>query len=299
VVAVAGRPGRRAAVAPLAAFRRRRPSVFAMAAWALGMLVVLAWAAPFLWMVSTSFKPPGAVMTRDVEWIPNRVTVENYRKVFEQPVWRWLANSLVVASTATAVSLLSGAMAGYAFARLHFPGRNVLFFLVLATLMIPTEMTIVPLFIGFLRTDLVDSYAAFILPSVASVFGVYLFRQFFMSLPRELEDAARVDGAGRFRIFFSIALPLARPAVVAAAILLFTTNWNAFLWPLLVAFSEEMKTLPVGMAVYAPGIGGQTQIESFGPAMAAMTILTLPSLLVFLLLQRHFIAGVTSAGIKG
>jgi len=291
--------GGRPAGSRFAALSGRRPAAFVVALWALGMLVVLAWAAPFLWMVSTSFKLPGEVMTRNVEWIPNRVTLENYRKVFEQPVWRWLVNSLIVATTATAVSLLTGAMAGYAFARLHFPGRNALFFLVLATLMIPTEMTIVPLFIAFLRTNLVDTYAAFILPSVASVFSVYLFRQFFMSLPRELEDAARVDGAGRFRIFFSIALPLAQPAVIAAAILLFTTNWNAFLWPLLVAFSEEMKTLPVGMAVYSPGIGGQTQIESFGPAMAAMTILTLPSLLVFLLLQRHFIAGVTSTGVKG
>jgi ABC-type glycerol-3-phosphate transport system permease component len=279
--------------------RQRRVSRFVVATWLLGMLVVLAWAAPFLWMVSTSFKLPGEVMTRHVEWIPRHVTFDNYEKVFEKPVWRWLVNSLIVATTATVISLLNGAMAGYAFARLNFPGRDILFFLVLATLMIPQEMTIVPLFIGFLRADLVDNYAAFILPSIASVFGVYLFRQFFMSLPRDLEDAARVDGAGRFRIFFSIALPLAKPAVIAAAILIFTTNWNAFLWPLLVAFTETMKTLPVGMATYSPGVGGQTQIESFGPAMAAMTILTLPSLLIFILLQRHFIEGVTSAGVKG
>ena len=267
--------------------------------WILGMLVVVAWAAPFVWMVSTSLKLPGDIMTRDIEWLPRRVTSENYTKVFAQPVLRWLVNSLIVASTATALSLLSGAMTGYAFARLHFPGRGVLFFLVLATLMIPSEMTIVPLFIGFLRADLVNSYAAFILPSVASVFSAYLFRQFFLSLPRELEDAARVDGASRFRIFFSIALPLAKPAVIAAAILLFTTNWNTFLWPLLVAFTEDMKTLPVGMATFAPGVGGQTQLQSFGPAMAAMTILTLPSLTVFLVLQRYFIEGVISAGIKG
>jgi multiple sugar transport system permease protein len=242
---------------------------------------------------------PGEVMTREIEWIPRHVTAENYEKVLQKPVGRWLTNSLIVATSATAISLFTGSMAGYAFARLHFPGRNFLFFLVLATLMIPPEMTIVPLFIGFLRLNLVDSYPAFILPAIANVFGVYLFRQFFFSLPRELEDASRVDGAGRFRTFFGIALPLARPAVVAAAILIFTANWNAFLWPLLVAFSEEMKTLPVGMATFSPGIGGQTQIESFGPAMAAMTILTLPSLIVFIVLQRHFVEGVTSAGVKG
>jgi multiple sugar transport system permease protein len=289
-----------APVAVSAPGSRRPVSWLTVVLWVLGMLVVVAWAAPFVWMVSTSLKLPGDIMTRDIEWLPRRVTSENYAKVFaEQPVLRWLVNSLIVATFATAFSLLSGAMAGYAFARLHFPGRGVLFFLVLATLMIPSEMTIVPLFIGFLRAELVNNYAAFILPSVASVFSVYLFRQFFMSLPRELEDAARVDGAGRFRTFFSIALPLAKPAVIAAAILLFTTNWNAFLWPLLVAFTEDMKTLPVGMATFAPGVGGQTQLQSFGPAMAAMTILTIPSLLVFLVLQRYFIEGVISAGIKG
>lgn len=267
--------------------------------WVLGMLVVVAWAAPFVWMVSTSVKLPGDIMTPDIEWLPRAVTGEHYAKVLEQPVGRWLMNSLIVAGSATAYSLISGAMAGYAFARLNFPGQGVLFFVVLATLMIPSEMTIVPLFIGFLKAGLVNNYLAFILPGVASVFSVYLFRQFFLSLPRDLEDAARVDGAGRMRVFFGVALPLARPAVIAAAILLFTTNWNAFLWPLLVAFTEEMKTLPVGMATFAPGVGGQTQLQSFGPAMAAMTILTIPSLLVFLVLQRYFIEGVMSAGIKG
>lgn len=279
--------------------RARHPDPVTLVLWVLGMLVVVAWAAPFVWMVSTSVKLPGDIMTADIEWLPRAVTGEHYAKVFEQPVGRWLMNSLIVAGCATAYSLISGAMAGYAFARLNFPGQGFLFFVVLATLMIPSEMTIVPLFIGFLRTGLVNNYLAFILPSIASVFSVYLFRQFFLALPRDLEDAARVDGAGRMRVFFGVALPLARPAVIAASILLFTTNWNAFLWPLLVAFTEDMKTLPVGMATFAPGIGGQTQLQSFGPAMAAMTILTIPSLLVFLVLQRYFIEGVMSAGIKG
>ena len=238
-------------------------------------------------------------MSRSAAWLPRRATIEHYERVLEQPVLRWLANSLLVATVATAVSLLGGAMAGYAFTRLHFPGRGLLFGLTLATLMIPSEMTVVPLFIGFLRLGLVDNYPALVLPSLASAVAVYLFRQFFLALPRGLEDAARIDGAGRFRVFFSIALPLARPAVAAAAILLFTTNWNAFLWPLLVAFTEEMKTLPVGAAIFAPGVGGQTQLESFGPAMAAATLLTLPSLLLFLLLQRHLVEGVAGSGEAG
>lgn len=277
----------------------RKGSAPRIALWLLGAVLVIGWAAPFLWMVSTSLKPSGQIMTRDIEWIPRTFTLDNYVQVFRQPVGRWLLNSVVVSFIATGVSLLTGAMAGYAFARLNFPGRQALFFLVLATIMIPQEMTIVPLFIGFLRAGMVDNYAAFILPAIANAISVYLFRQFFLALPREMEDAARIDGAGPFRLFFSIALPLARPATVAAAILVFTANWNAFLWPLLVAFSERMKTLPVGMAAFSPGIGGQTQIDSFGPAMAAMTLLTIPSLVVFILLQRHFIEGVSNVGVKG
>ncbi len=275
---------------------RRPHGPLAVLLWLLGLLVVAGWAAPYLWMVSTSVQPAAEIMTRDLTWPPRRLTGEHYARVFAEPVGRWLANSLLVAATATAVSLLSGAMAGYAFARLHFPGNRVLFGLTLATLMIPAEMTVIPLFIGALRAELVDTYAALILPSLASALSVYLFRQFFLALPRDVEDAARVDGAGRWRLFFTIALPLARPAVAAAAILLFTTNWNAFLWPLLVAFTEEMKTLPVGAAIFAPGVGGQTQVAGFGPAMAAATILTLPSLLLFLVLQRHLVAGVAGSG---
>lgn len=278
---------------------RRRPSPLAVLVWALGLVVALAWAAPLVWMVSTSVKPPGDVMTRNIEWLPRRVTFENYNKVLEKPVVRWLANSSVVAVSATLASLLTGSMAGYALARLHFPGRNLLFVGVLAALMIPTEMTIVPLFIGFLKAGLVNNLLALILPSLANVFSVYLFRQFFLTLPRELEDAAAIDGASRFRMFFAIALPLSKPAIIAASILLFTANWNAFLWPLLIAFRDEMKTLPVGMAAYAPNIGTYTQIEGFAPAMAAMTILSVPSVLVFLVLQRHFMEGATRIGIRG
>ncbi len=277
----------------------RLPSWPVALMWVVGSVVALAWAAPFVWMLSTSLKPVGEVMTRQVEWLPRHVTFDNYARVLEKPVLHWLINSLLVSTLSTGFSLLTGAMAGYALARMNFPGRNIFFFLVLAALMIPSEMTIVPLFIGALRAGIVNNYIALVLPSLASVLSVYLFRQFFLTLPRELEDAAFIDGAGRFRAFFMVALPLAKPAVVAGAILLFTTYWNAFLWPLLVTFTEDMKTLPLGMAAFAPITGQQTQIQGFAPAMAAMTILTLPSLAVFLILQRHFIEGVTSAGLKG
>jgi multiple sugar transport system permease protein len=284
---------------PLLQRRRFRP--LSALIWVAGMAAAVAWALPLVWMVSTSVKPPGQVLTRTVEWLPRAVTLENYAKVFQKPVAHWLLNSTIVTAGSTAISLATGAMAGYALARLNFPGRTMFFFLVLAVLMIPTEMTIVPLFIAVLRIGLVNSYLSLLVPSLASAFSVYLFRNFFLSMPRELEDAAAIDGAGRFRIFWSVALPVARPAVIAAAILLSTNYWNAFLWPLLVIFREDMKTLPVGMAAFTPGtgVGQSTQLGGYAPAMAAMTILTIPSALVFLFLQRQFIEGATSAGIKG
>lgn len=279
--------------------RARNMTVLDVPVWLMGLVVAAAWVAPFVWMVSTSLKPPREVMTRHIEWFPRTIVVDNYIKVLESPIARWTLNSLIVASVATAVAVLLGAMAGYALARLHFPGRGLVFGLLLASLMIPTEMSVVPMFIAFLKAGLVNNHLSMILPSIANVLSVYIFRQFFLGLPRELEEAAEIDGASRFGIFWRIALPLARPPALAATILLFTSNWNAFLWPLLVAFEEEMKTLPVGLVRFAPVIGSQTQIDSFGPAMAGVTLLSIPSLLVFILLQRYFIEGVARAGIKG
>lgn len=267
--------------------------------WLVGMFAALMWSAPFVWMVSTSFKPLQDIMTRNVEWLPRTIVLDNYIKVFEQPVARWMINSLVVATTATVFAILLGALAGYALARLHFPGRNLLFGMLLMSIMIPGEMSIVPLYIAFLKIRLTDSYLAIILPFVANVFSVYIFRQFFITMPRELEEAAAIDGASHFGIFWRIAFPLARSPMIAATILVFTTNWNAFLWPLLIVFNEEMKTMPVGMAQFAPVIGAHTQIVGFGPAMAGVTLLSLPSLLIFLLLQSYFIEGVSRTGIKG
>lgn len=267
--------------------------------WLIGMLMAVAWIAPFAWMVSTSLKPFKQVMTKYVEWIPRTIVFDNYLAVFEQPVARWAFNSLIVATIATALGILLGAMAGYALARMNFPGRGLLFGILLASLMIPTEMSIVPLYIAFLKLNFTNNYPAIILPSIASVFSVYIFRQFFLGLPQDLEDAAAIDGASRWGTFWRIALPLARAPMTAATILLFTGNWNAYLWPLLIVFEEEMKTMPVGVAQFTPVIGAYTQIVGFGPAMAAVTLLSIPSLLIFILLQNYFIEGVSRTGIKG
>lgn len=266
--------------------------------WPLGMAVAVLWALPFVWMVSTSFKFPGDVMTKDIEWLPHRITFDNYIKVFDYPVIRWGFNSVVQATVSTFLCVLFGAMAGYALARMRFPGRNTLFYIFLASLMIPTEVSVIPLLLGFVKIGWASSYQALILPSIGNVFSVYIFRQFFMSFPKELEEAAKMDGAGPFNLFFRIALPLARAPAIAASVIIFTLNWNNFLWPLLVTFDESMKTLPVGIAAFTPVVGTQTQIEGYSVAMAAVTILSIPSLLLFCFLQRYFIQGLSQGSVK-
>jgi multiple sugar transport system permease protein len=267
--------------------------------WAAGMAVVALWAAPFVWMVSTSLKPPGQIMTRTIEWLPRTVVFDNYARAFEYPVWRWALNSVVVATISTALCVLAGALAGYALARMRFPGRDLIFATFLASIMVPVEITVVPMLIAMIKIGWANTYQALILPTVANVFSVYIFRQFFLTFPRELEDAAIIDGAGRFQIFWRIALPLARAPAIAATVIVFTLNWNNFLWPLMVTFNESMKTLPVGIAVFAPVVGSKTQLESFGIAMAAVTILSIPSLALFLCLQKYFIQGITTGSLKG
>jgi multiple sugar transport system permease protein len=266
--------------------------------WAFGMFVAFLWSLPFVWMVSTSFKLPQHVMTKDIEWLPRVVTFDNYIKVFNFPVLRWGLNSIVQASIATALCVFFGAMAGYALARMRFPGNGLLFALFVASLMIPTEVTVVPLLLAIIKIGWASTYKALILPTIGNVFSVYIFRQFFLGFPRELEEAARMDGAGPFRIFWMVALPLARAPAIAAIVIIFTLNWNNFLWPLLVTFKEDMKTLPVGIAQFAPVIGSHTQLEGFSVSMAAVTILSVPSLLLFFVLQKYFIQGISQGSVK-
>ena len=284
--------------APREAYNPQRLRLSHVPVWLLGMLLAVVWAMPFVWMVSTSFKLPEHVMTEEIEWFPRVVTLENYVKVFEFPILRWAFNSLVQAGVSTALCVLFGAMAGYALARMRFPGNGLLFAVFVASLMIPAEVTVVPLLLAVIKMGWASTYAALIVPTIANVFSVYIFRQYFLTFPSELEDAARMDGAGPFRTFFLIALPMARAPAVAATVVIFTLNWNNFLWPLLVTFREDMKTLPVGVAQFAPVVGSHTQLEGFSVAMAAVTVLALPSIAVFLLLQRYFIQGLSQGSVK-
>ena len=268
--------------------------------WLPGAVVALLWLFPLYWMFVTSVKPDRLILA-GIDLIPREITWEHYQTVVaDTPVVRWFTNSIVTSTGVVAGSLVLGSLTGYALARMHFPGRNVIFWLLISSLMIPPEMSIVPLFIGVLRLGVQDSFLSLIIPPLASVFPVYLYRQFFLSFPTELEDAAAIDGCSRLGTFLRVAMPLARPATLAGAILIFTSNWNSFLWPLLVAFKTEWKTLPVGMAVYTQlDIQGTSTQSGYGEAMAAVAIVALPTLIFFLVLQRYFIEGVTQVGIKG
>jgi len=268
-----------------------------MLLWVVGIIVTFVWLVPLLWMVLSSFKPEGEILTRTPEILPRQFILDNYMTIFRQPVLKWFINSTLVALGGTLLTLFVSATAGYAFARFSFRGKNALFALVLATLIIPFEVTMIPLYLLMSGLSLTGTLTAMILPDAASAVGVYIFRNFFLGFPRELEDAAAMDGSSPWGTFFRIALPLARPAILAVAILGFVGYWNAFLWPLLVSNSDT-TTMALGISVFRPAASNTGQTQFLGPGLAAATLLAVPMLLVFLVLQRYFIEGVTTSGIK-
>lgn len=250
---------------------------------------------PFIWMLSTSLKSAGAVFEYPPTFIPDPIRWDNYRRIFEVlPFARFFLNSLLVASAVTVIHLSSSAMAAYAFARLRFPGRDALFLGYLATLMIPAQVVIIPNFILLRYLGWIDTYQALILPAAFNAFGTFLLRQYFLTIPGELEDAAVVDGASHFQIFTRVILPLSGPALSALAIFTFLFNWNAFLYPLVVTNSVHMSTLTVGLNT----LQGQYN-TAWTLLMAGSVIALLPVLLVFIFAQRYFIKGITLTGIGG
>ena len=256
-------------------------------------LVLLA--GPFLWMLLGSFKTDAELRRVPPTWLPENPGLDNYRQLFGQLDFpTFFFNSTLVATAITVGNLIFCSMLGYALAKLRFPGRRVVFALVIGMLMVPGMVTFVPLFVLVSNLGMVNSYPGLILPWLAGPFGVFLMRQFIMGLPDELIDAARVDGAGELRIFTSVILPLCGPALATLGILTFLASWNNFLWPLVVAQSEEKYTLPVALALYAIG-ENRTQ---YGLLMAGSVVIILPILLVFVLLQRYFVQGIAMTGIK-
>jgi len=249
---------------------------------------------PFLWMVSTSLKSPGQIFTYPPQWIPDPVVWENYvEAVTIMPFGRFFLNSLIQATGVTVLQLLTSSLAAFAFARLRFKGRDALFLLYLATLMIPFHVTLIPNFIVIRLLGWVDTFRALILPPSFSPFSTFLLRQFFLTIPLELDDAARIDGASSFGIWWRIALPLSKPALATLAIFTFMGQWNNFLWPLVVTNSIEMRTLPVGLSAFQSRYAIQWHL-----LMAGSTIALVP-LILFLLGQRYFIQGITLTGMGG
>lgn len=250
--------------------------------------------APFLWMLLASFKDLGEILQYPPTWIPQRVILDNFVNAFQAaPFGRFYFNSLFVASAVTLGQLFTCSLAAYAFARLHFPGRDILFYIFLGTMMVPGQVTMIPGFMVLHWLGWIDSYAALIVPGLASAFGTFLLRQFFLTIPRDLEDAAAIDGCSRFGVLWRIILPLSRPALATLAIFTFMGVFNDFLWALIVVSSEELKTVQLGLAIFRDRY--QTD---WGQLMAASVTATVPILLVFFFAQKYFIRGITLSGLK-
>lgn len=257
------------------------------------LLVVVA--SPFLWMVLGSLKSEGELRQVPPTWWPETASLDNYTQLFSRlDFGTYFVNSTVVAVVVTAGNLLFCSMLGYALAMLDFRGKRIIFLLVMTTLLIPGVVTFVPLFVLVANAGLINSLPGLILPFLVSPFGVFLMRQFILGLPRDLLDAARVDGAGELRIFAQVFLPLCGPALATLGILTFLGSWNNFLWPLVVAQSEDHYTLPVALALYSTGQNSM----NYGLLLAGATVVVIPVLVVFILFQRRIIEGIATTGIK-
>ncbi|OAA31520.1 sugar ABC transporter permease [Kosmotoga arenicorallina S304] len=251
-------------------------------------------AIPFFWMVSTSFKNPDEIYIFPPRWVPHRPTFDNYVELFKTVDFgRPLINTVIVAVTSTFLSVMLSAMAGYGFAKFRFRGKEKLFLLVLATLMVPGQMTLIPVYLILNSLNLLNTYAGLILPGVASAFGIFFMRQFIMSIPDELIDAAKMDGAKEFFIFLKIILPLSKPALATLTIFNFVGAWNSFLWPLIVATDEKMYTLPVAISVVQGQYGEKIALQ-----MSGSFIVIIPIIIVFFFAQKYIIKGLSMSGMK-
>ncbi|MGH2531157.1 MAG: carbohydrate ABC transporter permease [Thermomicrobiales bacterium] len=252
---------------------------------------------PFVWMILSSFMSSSEIIARPITWFPAALRFENYGDLSDAiPLGRMYLNSAVVTVLTTFGIIFSSSLAGYGFAKFQFPGRDVLFLIVLATMMIPFFVVLIPIFYMISQAGWLDTYQGLIVPNLVTGFGIFLMRQYMLSLPDEVLDAARVDGARESEIYWRIVLPLCTPVVGALAILAFVYQWNSFLWPLVVARSDSMWTIPVGLQslrVYA------SSVEVINLQMAGAALAVVPVVVVFLLLQRYFVSGIALTGMKG
>lgn len=273
---------------------RRRAGPLTALRYATLALSGLTMVVPFLWMLTTSLKAPGAVLTIPPQILPRQLTLESYARVAETvPLLRMLGNSVLVTVACVAGQLATSALSAYAFARMRWRGRDALFTLYLATLMVPQQVTITPLFILMQRLGWVDTYQGLIAPGLVSAFGTFLLRQAMLGVPREYEEAALLDGGSHWTLFRHVNLPLVGPALATLAVLATMSSWNSFLWPLFITRDERLMTLPVGLAL----LHGRYTTE-WSMVMAGAVITVLPIILVYLAAQRAFVRGVALSGLK-
>jgi multiple sugar transport system permease protein len=251
---------------------------------------------PFLWALSASFKPLSEIISAQASFLPKNFTLDNYKQIFiQQPLFfRWLFNSIVIAVSITVLNLLFNSMAGYALARLSFSGKRFWFFLILAVLAVPAQVTLIPTFLILKAFGWLNSYQGMIIPSMVNATFIFMMRQFFLNFPKELEEAAQLDGLNTVGIFRHIVLPLAKPALAAQAVFVFMGSWNNFLLPVVILFDPEMFTLPLGLNTFK----GQ-YISYWNYIMAASMVFTLPALAIYAFFNKYFIQGVTFTGGKG
>ncbi len=281
---------------PFAPKHAAGPRLMRLVAYAILIAGALSMVAPFALMLATSLMTAEQAMSYPPRFWPDPVAWDNYARAFvSAPLWQYFLNSALVSGATVLGQVLTGAMAGYAFARLKFKGRDVLFLAVLATMMVPPQVNIAPLFAMMAQLGWINTYWALIVPGLFGAFGVFLLRQWFLTFPTELEEAAKLDGCTPWGTFWRIALPTAAPALATLAIFAFISSWNSFFWPLIVTHSDAVRTLPVGLAAYKSSF---REITDWGVLMAATTLSVVPAVGVFLLGQRYFIRGMLAGSVK-
>jgi multiple sugar transport system permease protein len=277
---------------PRAELRRRIPGAALHGLLLIGAVITLA---PYVWMVSSSFKPNVEIFSSTLELIPAHPILDNYvTAVTREPTVRAIGNSLIMAGGETLAVVVTSILTAYPFARLRFRGRDMVFLMVLGTMMIPSQVTMIPTFILMRWLGWIDSYQGLIVPRIVTPLGIFLMRQFLLTLPRELEEAARIDGCGRLRTLVQVLLPHLGPATATLAIFTFTASWNEFFWPLIVVQSSEMRTIQLLIAALK-----QAEAVDWGVIMAIVTLSVIPTVVIYLALQRFFVRGIVMSGLKG
>lgn len=282
-------------LSPMRTRKRRRDLARQAVLYVILIFSLIATLLPFAWMLLGSVKTQGELLKRPITWWPETFTLQNFATWFtELDFGRFLFNSVVVAVAVVAGNLLFNSMVGYALAKMDFPGKKALFVLVMVTLMIPGVVTMIPSFVLVANMGMVNNFGGLILPFLVGPVGVFLMRQYMASIPDELIEAARIDGASEFRIFATIVLPMSGPALATLGIFTFLGSWNSFLWPLIVAQTSDMYTLPVALSLYSVGQAG----PQYGVLMAGAVLVIAPVLVLFVFLQRYFVQGLATAGLK-